>query len=322
MTTSSSTSRRPTRRSPTAAVAALPKPGASPSGRASAKPSSPPRRDRGALAELTSRCRGPAETYTHGHHESVLRSHRWRTAANSAAYLLPHLQPGRTCSTSAAGRAPSPSTWRDRLAPGRVVGVDRGRAPLVTARADAGQRARRTSGSRSATSTRSRSRTTRSTSSTPTRCSSTWPIPSPRCARCAALSARRHRRRAGQRLRGDDLVPGRSAARPLAGALPRGRPRQRRRAGRRSPAAGVGAGPPGSRTSSATGIGVVLRDAGRRPGGAGCGPTASPPRPSRAGGRARPQRSRELLDRGAWRTWAAAPDGWFSVLHGEILCRC
>ena len=26
--------------------------------------------------------------YTHGHHESVLRSHRWRTAENSAAYLL------------------------------------------------------------------------------------------------------------------------------------------------------------------------------------------------------------------------------------------
>jgi ubiquinone/menaquinone biosynthesis C-methylase UbiE len=34
----------------------------------------------------------PAEiTYTHGHHESVLRSHRWRTAENSAAYLLGHL---------------------------------------------------------------------------------------------------------------------------------------------------------------------------------------------------------------------------------------
>ncbi|HEX4818325.1 MAG TPA: class I SAM-dependent methyltransferase [Nonomuraea sp.] len=31
--------------------------------------------------------------YTHGHHDSVLRSHRWRTAANSAAYLLPHLEP-------------------------------------------------------------------------------------------------------------------------------------------------------------------------------------------------------------------------------------
>ncbi|WP_113703029.1 class I SAM-dependent methyltransferase [Nonomuraea lactucae] len=34
--------------------------------------------------------------YTHGHHESVLRSHRWRTAGNSAAYLLPHLQPHMT----------------------------------------------------------------------------------------------------------------------------------------------------------------------------------------------------------------------------------
>lgn len=33
-------------------------------------------------------------TYTHGHHESVLRSHRWRTAENSAGYLLPHLRPG------------------------------------------------------------------------------------------------------------------------------------------------------------------------------------------------------------------------------------
>ncbi|GFF24157.1 uncharacterized methyltransferase C1B3.06c [Aspergillus udagawae] len=32
-------------------------------------------------------------TYTHGHHPSVLRSHTWRTAANSAAYLLPHLRP-------------------------------------------------------------------------------------------------------------------------------------------------------------------------------------------------------------------------------------
>jgi SAM-dependent methyltransferase len=32
-------------------------------------------------------------TYTHGHAESVLRSHRARTAANSAAYLLPRLQP-------------------------------------------------------------------------------------------------------------------------------------------------------------------------------------------------------------------------------------
>ena len=48
--------------------------------------------------------------YTHGHHESVLRSHRVRTAENSAAYLLPHLRPGCPCSTSAADPARSPST--------------------------------------------------------------------------------------------------------------------------------------------------------------------------------------------------------------------
>ena len=33
--------------------------------------------------------------YTHGHHAAVLRSHTWRTAANSAAYLLPHLHAGQ-----------------------------------------------------------------------------------------------------------------------------------------------------------------------------------------------------------------------------------
>ena len=33
----------------------------------------------------------PDDVYTHGHADSVLRSHRWRTAKNSAAYLLPHL---------------------------------------------------------------------------------------------------------------------------------------------------------------------------------------------------------------------------------------
>jgi len=38
----------------------------------------------------------PADTYTHGHHDSVLRSHRWRTAENSAGYLLPHLHAGQS----------------------------------------------------------------------------------------------------------------------------------------------------------------------------------------------------------------------------------
>src|ERR1700745_1230533 len=34
-----------------------------------------------------------SDTYLHGHHDSVLRSHRWRTAENSAGYLLPRLAP-------------------------------------------------------------------------------------------------------------------------------------------------------------------------------------------------------------------------------------
>jgi SAM-dependent methyltransferase len=42
-------------------------------------------------------------TYTHGHAESVLRSHRSRTAANSAAYLLPRLDDGQRLLDVGAG---------------------------------------------------------------------------------------------------------------------------------------------------------------------------------------------------------------------------
>lgn len=61
-------------------------------------------------------------TYTHGHQESVLRSHRWRTAANSAAYLLPHLQPGMTLLDVGCG----PGTITADLATlvGKVTGID------------------------------------------------------------------------------------------------------------------------------------------------------------------------------------------------------
>lgn len=56
--------------------------------------------------------------YTHGHHESVLRSHRWRTAENSAAYLLPHLKPQMELLDVGAG----PGTITADLA-GRVAHV-------------------------------------------------------------------------------------------------------------------------------------------------------------------------------------------------------
>jgi SAM-dependent methyltransferase len=44
-------------------------------------------------------------TYTHGHAESVLRSHRTRTAENSASYLLPFLRPDHRLLDVGAGPA-------------------------------------------------------------------------------------------------------------------------------------------------------------------------------------------------------------------------
>lgn len=68
--------------------------------------------------------RMPDDVYTHGHHEAVLRSHRWRTAANSAAYLLPHLRPGLHLLDVGCGPGTLTVDLARHVAPGRVVGVD------------------------------------------------------------------------------------------------------------------------------------------------------------------------------------------------------
>lgn len=57
--------------------------------------------------------------YSLGHHESVLRSHRWRTVENSAAYLLSHLAAGRKVLDIGCGPAPSPPTWPPGSPPAR-----------------------------------------------------------------------------------------------------------------------------------------------------------------------------------------------------------
>jgi len=76
-----------------------------------------------------------AESYTHGHHESVLRSHRWRTAENSAGFLLPHLKPGMTILDVGSGPGTITIDLVQYVAPGRVVGVDA--SPDVVAQAQA-----------------------------------------------------------------------------------------------------------------------------------------------------------------------------------------
>jgi ubiquinone/menaquinone biosynthesis C-methylase UbiE len=66
-----------------------------------------------------------SETYTHGHHESVLRSHEWRTAENSAGYLLDRLEPGMDLLDIGCGPGTITLDLALRVAPGRVLGVDR-----------------------------------------------------------------------------------------------------------------------------------------------------------------------------------------------------
>ena len=75
------------------------------------------------------------DTYTHGHHDSVLRSHRWRTVANSAAYLVPHLQPGRDLLDVGCGPGTITLDLASRVAPGSVLGVDPSEAVVAEARA-------------------------------------------------------------------------------------------------------------------------------------------------------------------------------------------
>jgi len=79
------------------------------------------------------------ETYTHGHHESVLRSHSWRTIENSAAYLLPYLRSGLDVLDVGCGPGTITIDLAQRVAAGTVVGVDSSSEVLDEARRAAGQ---------------------------------------------------------------------------------------------------------------------------------------------------------------------------------------
>ena len=78
----------------------------------------------------------PRPVYTHGHHESVLRSHRWRTVENSAAYLLPHLKPGLLLLDVGCGPGSITADFAQRLTPSRVCGLDSSSEIIDAARRD------------------------------------------------------------------------------------------------------------------------------------------------------------------------------------------
>lgn len=114
--------------------------------------------------------------YTHGYHESVLRSHRRRTAENSAGYLLPYLVPGLSVLDVGCGPGTITVDLAARVVPGSVTGVEPTDDALSLARAEA--QLHRLSNISFTTSAciSSTSLTTRSMSSTHTRCCSTSPI--------------------------------------------------------------------------------------------------------------------------------------------------
>lgn len=75
----------------------------------------------------------PRAIYTHGTHESVMRSHRQRTAENSAAYLLGELAPGMSLLDVGCGPGTITTGLAERVAPGPVTAVDTAAGSLAEA---------------------------------------------------------------------------------------------------------------------------------------------------------------------------------------------
>ncbi|NUU22477.1 MAG: methyltransferase domain-containing protein [Streptomycetaceae bacterium] len=78
--------------------------------------------------------------YTHGHDDSVLRSHRWRSAENSAAYLLRHLKPHMKILDVGCGPGTITADLAARVPDGHVTAVDAAPGVVAQARAHAEER--------------------------------------------------------------------------------------------------------------------------------------------------------------------------------------
>ncbi len=79
----------------------------------------------------------PDHPYLHGHHDSVLRSHRWRTAENSAAFLIPSLEPGAKVLDVGCGPGTITVGLARYVGEGQVLGIDAAPGVLADARAEA-----------------------------------------------------------------------------------------------------------------------------------------------------------------------------------------
>jgi SAM-dependent methyltransferase len=82
-------------------------------------------------------------TYLHGHHDSVLRSHRWRTAENSAGYLLAQfdrLPADAQVLDIGCGPGTITAGFAAKLPGGHVIGLDIAPGVLAEARSQAEQR--------------------------------------------------------------------------------------------------------------------------------------------------------------------------------------
>ena len=83
---------------------------------------------------------GDTARYTHGHSAAVLSAHSRRGAADSAAYLLPHLRAGMDLLDVGCGPASITADLAERVAPGRVVALDAASDALQAARATLSER--------------------------------------------------------------------------------------------------------------------------------------------------------------------------------------
>jgi SAM-dependent methyltransferase len=81
-----------------------------------------------------------SETYLHGHHSSVLQSHQWRTAENSAGYLLPWLAEDARVLDVGCGPGTITVDLAARVPSGSVIGLDAADGVLATARDEASRR--------------------------------------------------------------------------------------------------------------------------------------------------------------------------------------